>query len=100
MKNYNPTEVKSFADRRWTIDKNNNLYIKLGFYVDNILKPDYHYVIGNQRLHKFGFRKKILLKKYPNSGLTEDMTEHEICQKLGFQRIYDCGLIKYKWVNM
>ena len=50
--------------------------------------------------NKFGFRKQILLKKYPNSGLTEDMTEHEICQKLGFQRIYDCGLIKYKWVNM
>ena len=100
VKNYNPTEVKSFADRRWTLDKNNNLYVKLGFYVDNILKPDYHYVVGNQRLHKFGFRKKILLKKYPNSGLTEDMTEHEICQKLGFQRIYDCGLIKYKWVNM
>ena len=100
VNNYNPSEVKSFADRRWTMDKNNNLYIKLGFYVDNILKPDYHYVVGNQRLHKFGFRKKILLKKYPNSGLTEDMTEHEICQKLGFQRIYDCGLIKYKWVNM
>ena len=100
VKNYNPSEVKSFADRRWTLDKNNNLYVKLGFYVDNILKPDYHYVVGNQRLHKFGFRKKILLKKYADKGLSQNMTEHEMCQKLGFQRIYDCGLIKYKWVNM
>ena len=100
VKHYNPSEVKSFADRRWTMDKNNNLYVKLGFYVDNILKPDYHYVVGNQRLHKFGFRKKILLKKYADKGLSQNMTEHEMCQKLGFQRIYDCGLIKYKWVNM
>ena len=100
VKNYNPTEVKSFADRRWSTTLKDNLYIKLGFIVDNVLKPDYHYVVGDNRLHKFGFRKQILLKKYPNSGLTEDMTEHEICQKLGFQRIYDCGLIKYKWVNM
>jgi len=27
------------------------------------------------------------------------MTEHEMCQKLKFYRIYDCGLIKYKWVS-
>ena len=99
VKNYNPTEVKSFADRRWSSTLKDNLYIKLGFIVDNVLKPDYHYVVGDNRLHKFGFRKQILLKKYPNSGLTEDMTEHEICQKLGFQRIYDCGLIKYKWLK-
>ena len=99
VKNYNPTEVKSFADRRWSGTLKENLYDKLGFIVDNVLKPDYHYVVGDNRLHKFGFRKQILLKKYPNSGLTEDMTEHEICQKLGFQRIYDCGLIKYKWLK-
>ena len=58
--NYNPSEVKSFADRRWTFDKNNNLYTKLGFKLDKILKPDYKYVIENinKRFHKFNFRKK------------------------------------------
>ena len=99
VRNYNPSEVKSFADRRWSSTLKENLYDKLGFMVDNVLKPDYHYVVGKQRLHKFGFRKQILLKRYPNHGLTENMTEHEMCQKLGFQRIYDCGLIKYIWKN-
>ena len=97
VKKYNPSEVKSFADRRWSTTLKENLYDKLGFMVDNVLKPDYHYVVGDNRLHKFGFRKQILLKKYPSNGLTEDMTEHEMCQKLGFYRIYDCGLIKYIW---
>ena len=41
IKNYNPTEVKSFADRRWTLDKDNNLYTKLGFVLEKELKPDY-----------------------------------------------------------
>ena len=100
VKKYEPSEIKSFADRRWGSTLKENLYDKLGFMVDNVLKPYYHYVVGKQRLHKFGFRKQILLKKYPNNGLSEDMTEHEMCQKLGFQRIYDCGLIKYKWINI
>ena len=38
VKNYNPSEVKSFADRRWTLDKDDNLYIKIGFKLDKIIK--------------------------------------------------------------
>lgn len=100
VKNYNPTEVKSFADRRWSTTLKDNLYIKLGFNLKEILKPEYRYTNGhNGRIHKFNFRKQILLKKYPNSNLTIDMTEHEMCQKLGFYRIYDCGLYKFVWYN-
>ena len=32
IKNYKPNSIISFADRRWTVDVNNNLYTKLGFY--------------------------------------------------------------------
>ena len=100
VKNYNPTEVKSFADRRWSTTLKDNLYIKLGFKLKEILKPEYRYTTGhNGRIHKFNFRKKILLRKYPNSGLTEDMTEYEMTQKLGFYRIWDCGLYKFVWYN-
>ena len=95
IRNYKPEYIKSFADRRWTLDKDNNLYTKLGFKLDKILAPDYHYVQGNKRIHKFNFRKQTLLKKYPEAGLTEDMTEYEMAQKLGFYRIWDCGLFKY-----
>ena len=93
-----PDIVKSFADRRWTINETNNLYIKLGFKFDRYTLPDYHYMISSKgnRYHKFGFRKKTLLKKYPNK-LNENMTEKEMCEKINAYRIYDCGLIKYIW---
>ena len=98
IRNYNPSYIKSFADRRWTLDKDNNLYTKLGFKLDKVLKPDYRYTKGaNSYIHKFNFRKQTLLKRYPDSGLTEDMTEYEMTQKLGFYRIWDCGLFKYVW---
>ena len=72
----------------------------LGFKLSNILDPDYRYTNGHgERLHKFGFRKQKLLKRYPRSGLTKDMTEKQMTEKLGFYRIWDCGLIKYVYIN-
>lgn len=94
---YEPTIVKTFADKRWT-QKDDNLYTKLGFHVDGNVSPDYHYFRPscNERLHKFGFRKQILHKKY---GLPLTMTELEMTQKLGYERIWDCGLIRYVYEN-
>ena len=97
IKDYNPDSVKSFLDRRWCFDEKNNLYTKLGFKQDAILPPDYRYTNGHgERLHKFGFRKQILHKKY---GLPLDMTENEMTAKLGYYKIWDCGLIRYIWKN-
>lgn len=100
IKDYQPEIVKSFADRRWTIDEENNLYLKLGFKFDGYTKPDYKYyntkVNKYKRFHKFGFRKKTLLKKYPDK-LNPNMTETEMVKELGYDRIWDCGLIKYVW---
>lgn len=97
IKNYNPDSVISFADRRWTTDKDNNLYTKLGFSLESIGKPDYKYynekVDRYKRFHKFGFRKQILNKRY---GLDLTMTETEMVKVLGFDRIWDCGLLKYR----
>lgn len=93
---YNPSYIKSFADRRWTLDMYNNVYIKLGFELKGILKPDYRYVVDNKRVHKFNFRKEHLHEKY---GLPLSMTEKEMCDELGFKRIWDCGLIKFVWFN-
>jgi hypothetical protein len=78
------------------LDKNNNLYTKLGFKLYNILKPDYKYVIENinKRFHKFNFRKKILHNKY---GLPLTMTETEMCNQIKAHKIWDCGLYKYIW---
>ena len=97
IKNYNPTEVKSFADRRWTLDKDNNLYTKLGFVLEKELKPDYEYVLNSnptKRIHKFNFRKQILHKKH---GFPLTMTESEMVKELGYSKIWNCGLFKFIW---
>lgn len=95
IKDYNPEEIKSFLDRRWCFNINENLYTKLGFKQDSILLPDYRYTNGHyERIHKFNFRKQKLHKKY---GLPLTMTETEMSEKLGYYKIYDCGLIKYVW---
>ena len=98
IKNYDFKEIKSFADRRWTTNPTDNLYTKLGFECVGFLSPDYRYFIDGdiERHHKFGFRKQILHKKY---GLPLTMTENEMAKKLGFYKIWDCGLIKYVYKN-
>ena len=100
VKTYNPKQIKTFADRRWTVDQNNNLYTQLGFTIDSILKPDYRYynrkIDKYGRIHKFNFRKQALHKKY---GFPLTMTELEMTRELGYDRIWDCGLIKYVYYN-
>ena len=93
VKDNNPMEVKTFLDRRWS-HGDVNVYDRMGFKLTETLAPDYRYVVKNQRLHKFGFRKQILHKKY---GLPLSMTEKEMTEQLGFYRIWDCGLYKYVW---
>ena len=99
IKNYDFTEIKSFADRRWTIDPYDNLYTKLGFKLAEFTRPDYKYHIEGimQRFHKFGFRKQILHNKY---GFPLTMTESEMAKELKCHKIWDCGLIKYIFKNI
>ena len=91
---YNPIYVKSFADRRWTLSKEHNVYTELGFELAEELAPDYRYVNGQKREHKFGYRKTKLNKKY---GVPLEWTEKQMTEYLGFYRIYDCGLLRYEW---
>ena len=99
-RNYPFIEIKSFADRRWTTDPTNNLYIKLGFEFDSYVPPTYWYYNSKinpyTRFHKFGFRKQHLHKQY---DLPLTMTEREMTETLGYTRIWDCGLIKYIFKN-
>lgn len=95
---YKPDEVSSFADRRWTLQPMENLYVNLGFSYEGTTKPNYTYCSDTsyKRIRKEKFRKQILIKKY---GFGEDMSETEMTQKLGYGRIWDCGLFKYVWRN-
>lgn len=100
---YNPEKIVSFADRRWTLNHENNLYTKIGFKFDCFTRPDYKYYsdkssndLKYKRLHKMLFNKKKLSKKY---GFPLTMTETEMAKELGYDRIWDCGLIKYIWTK-
>lgn len=97
----NPDRIKTFADRRWTPITENNLYTKLRFGLDGIVKPDYcyynPYIDRYQRFHKFGFRKEVLMRKHPE--FSEAMTETEMARALGYDRIWNCGLFRYVWTK-
>jgi Pyruvate/2-oxoacid:ferredoxin oxidoreductase delta subunit len=97
IKNYKPKSIISFADMRWS-EMNDNLYTKLGFNLVNIGNPNYSYynvkLYGNVRIHKFSWGKKSILKKYPE--MDSNKTEWELMQELGFDRVWDCGLLKYE----
>ena len=98
IKNYSPSQIKSFADRRWTLDKDDNLYLKLGFKLDKILKPDYSYVTKKgKREHKFNFRKELMIKRFPEFNLTMDMSENAMANTIGMYKIWDCGKFRYVW---
>ena len=88
IKSYQPKEIISYADRRWS---NGNLYEKLGFNFIHNSKPNYFYILDKKRKYRFGFRKDILVKQ----GFQENKSEHEIMLERNIYRIYDCGNKKY-----
>jgi len=96
---HNPTSIISFADRRWTPNPNNNLYVKLGFTLIKILPPDYSYydrkLHRGTREHKFNYGKSSIKRKFPDI-YDENKTEWEMMQELGYDRIWDCGKFKYE----
>jgi hypothetical protein len=93
IREYNPTQIISFADLRWS---NGNMYSKAGFVLDKTLPPDYEYVDlhSMKRIHKFNFRHKnlpnILGKKYDSL-----LSETENTKNNNWFKIWNCGLLRY-----
>ena len=69
-----------------------NMYEKLGFKFIHDSKPNYWYIDRLNRLHRYNFRKDVLIRE----GFDKDKSEHEIMLERGIYRIYDCGNKKYK----
>jgi hypothetical protein len=90
IKNYQPKQIISYADRRWSQGK---LYEKLGFDKIKVNKPNYSYIFNKERKHRFNFRKEVLKKQGFD---TKNKTEHQIMLDRKIYRIYDCGTITYK----
>ena len=96
IRKYSPNEIRSFADRRWTLNRDNNVYTKLGFRFEYTTSPGYHYAIddGCERIRREQFKKDNLSKKY---NLSKELSEMEMAKQIGYGRIWDCGLFKYMW---
>ena len=92
IKYYNPKQLISYADRRWS---QGNLYYQLGFNKTHNSTPNYFYVVNNEREHRFKYRKNLLVE----GGFDEKKTEREIMCDRGIYRIYDCGNLVYIYNN-
>lgn len=90
-KEYPTQKIVSFADLRWS---EGNMYKLAGFKMVKQLVPDYRYVVGNNRVHKFNFRHDNGLKNLQNYDPKLSETQNMCNHKIG--RIWDCGLLKYE----
>jgi hypothetical protein len=91
-KTYLPSSFITFADH--TIS-DGGLYESHGFEVDRMLSPDYMYVVGGERKHKFGYR----LKRFKNDDSLvwqEGLTERELALLNNLPRIWDAGKTRYR----
>jgi len=93
VRNYNPKNITSFANRRWS---NGNLYYKLGFELSHLSPPNYFYFLPKDRVfysrNKFQKHKLKHFKNYSDSK-----TEWEIMEEAGYRKIYDSGNYVFKW---
>ena len=85
------SQVVTFAD---LCVSNGDLYEKLGFTQDKIIRPDYKYVVNDRRVHKFNYRKK-RFKEDPNLVWQDGLSESELAILNGIDRVWDCGKIRY-----
>ncbi len=94
VNNYNPEYILTYADRRWSSNIGGNFYEKIGFKYTGNTSINYWYTKNYLfREHRFAYRKSILLERYGPS----DKTEWQIMQENGYDRIWDCGNMKFEW---
>jgi predicted nucleic acid-binding Zn-ribbon protein len=96
IKNNNPTKIETFADCRLSgLNLEKTVYYKNGFTYVNRTPPNYWYVKTDKylnRYHRFVFRKDVLIKE----GFDKSLTEWEIMKIKGYDRIWDCGSLKFE----
>lgn len=93
VEEHNPKEIVSYADRRWS---EGDFYRALGFTHMRDTAPNYWYFHPNRVAREYRFKhRKNKIKDLIEGGAA--MSERQIMQKLGFDRIWDCGHRKFIW---
>ena len=81
-------------DRRWETSEE---YLKLGFSITGISKPEYFYIKGKQRFHRKLFLKNTLHKKIKK--FNPKISEAKNMELNGYSRIWDAGYIILEYKN-
>jgi hypothetical protein len=91
-KMYNPHSIVSYSDNRWGWG---TVYEKLGFqFIKNQI--GYQYTDYRTRYNRMQFQKHKLVK----AGHDPELTEWQIMQNLGYDRVWDCGQSTWVWTNI
>ena len=91
LKSRNNKPIITFADKRYF---SGNVYINNGFDFVHEVDPSYYYFSNQfELLHKRNFQHKKLKSLFNNYDTT--LTEYQNCLNNGYNRIWDCGKIKY-----
>ena len=99
IKDYNPDKIVSSSsnDISW-----GNLYKKLGFYSDNIIKGSYWYIDNSfKRYHRTSFSKIEIVKRGWRDNVNNTWTEWGVMDEHyhEYSRIHDSGTITWIWTN-
>lgn len=70
------------------------LYCKTDWKYDRLMPPDYRYWYDNTLVHKFNFRLK-RFRDDPALLYDPKMTERQLAELNGIERVYNCGKIRY-----
>ena len=95
VKNYKPSTITTYADIRWSgLSPEDNVYVKSGFIYNGCTQPNYFYVDKVKylkRINRLNFTKQKLIKM----GYDENKTEAQIMIENGYDRIWDCGSMRF-----
>lgn len=101
IEKYKPNQIKTFADIRWSgVNPEKTVYFKNGFNFDKITEPSYWYMDKTkylERKHRFNFTKHNIITRHPE--LDTSKTEWVLMQELQYDRIWDCGTLKFFYVS-
>lgn len=100
MKNKQSCSIITYADCRWSgINPEKTVYHKNGFNFLHKSRPSYFYMHKKDYLirhHRFAFNKQTLIKEFNGDP---SKTEWLLAQEAGFDRIWDCGTLKFELVK-
>lgn len=98
IKNFEPKTIFTYADRRWSKSFDSNLYTNLGFQFMGFSQPSHWYLSPETeykiREYRFKYRKSRLPDIF-KEHFDPNLSEWENMQKNRYDRIWDCGTIKY-----